>query len=106
MRILRHPLVTRDIRGIAEHVLDISGDPAAARRRLHQIDDLLRSIGEAPTSGARLSGALAGWRVRFGGPDQRLSVVFRTDVEAGTIYIALVAFGGRDWMGLARARQL
>jgi hypothetical protein len=49
---------------------------------------------------------LDGWLVRHGGTGQRLTIVFKPDVDAAQIYLALVAFGGRDWMRLASARQL
>ena len=107
MRQIRHPLVERDIIGIAEHIVDVTqGDFAAARRRLDQIDDLLHAISQNPTSGARLSGELDGWFVRFGGTDRKISIVFRPDVAQQVLFIALVAFGGRDWESLAERRRL
>lgn len=106
MRQIRHPFVDRDIIGIIDHILGVTdGDIAAARRRLDEIDVLLASIGETPTSGMRLSGDLTGWLVRHGGAGRRLTVVFRPDLDQGVLFIALVAFGGRDWMQLAEGRR-
>ena len=107
MRFIRHPFFERDLIGIVNHIVDVTdGDVAAASRRLDEIDALLQEISANPTSGARLSGKLDGWLVRHGGAGQRLTIVFKPDVDAGQVYLALVAFGGRDWMRLASARQV
>ena len=90
MRQIRHPLVDADIDGIVDHILDVSGDFDAAER---------------PLSGIRLDGALDGWLVRHGGRDLAITIVFRPDVEHDTLWIALVAFGGRNWLELAEGRR-
>ena len=106
MRFVRHPFFQRDLIGIVDHIVKVTdGDTAAALRRLDEVDTLLSAIVESPTSGVRLSGSLDGWLVRHGGAGHRLTIVFKPDVEAGTLYLALVAFGGKDWMKLASARQ-
>ena len=106
MRFVRHPFFERDLIGIVDHIVEVTqGDTGAALRRLDEVDALLRSIAENPTSGARLEGRLEGWLVRHGGSGHRLTIVFRTDVEVGQIYLALAAFGGRDWMKLASTRH-
>ena len=99
MRQIRHPLVRRDVMEIADHVLATTrGDLAAAERRLDEIDDLLRAIADNPASGVRLDGPLAGWLARHGGRGQMITVVFRSDLEARALYIAMIAFGGRNWL--------
>lgn len=106
IRQIRHPLVDRDVIGIVDHILSITdGNLVAARRRLDEIDDLLASIAETPRSGMRLSGDLEGWLVRHGGSGRRLTVVFRPNLDRDILFIALVAFGGRDWMRLAAGRR-
>ncbi len=106
MRQIRHPFVDRDLIGIVDHILDVTdGNVAAASRRLDEIDDLLAAIGANPFSGVRLSGDLDGWLVRHGGRGQRLTVVFRPEIERDVLFIALVAFGGRDWIRLASGRS-
>lgn len=106
MRFVRHPFFEQDLIGIVDHILDVTeGDTIVALRRLEQFEDLLESIRRNPTSGARLSGKLEGWLVRHGGSGHRLTVVFKPDVEAGIVFLALAAFGGRDWIKLASARQ-
>ena len=106
MHFVRHPFFERDLIGIVDHIVEITdGDIAAAGRRLDEIDTLLMAIASNPTSGVRLSGKLGAWRVRHGGAGHRLTIVFKPDLDAGQIYLAFVAFGGRDWMRLASARQ-
>ena len=92
--------------GIFDHVLETTqGDLAAAERRLDEIDDLLRAIADNPASGVRLDGALAGWLARHGGRGRMITVVFRADLEARLIHVALIAFGGRNWLDAATGRR-
>ncbi len=106
MRQIRHPLVERDIIGIVDHIFEITdGDIAAARSRLDEIDTLIDSIADNPTSGNRLDGALDGWLVRHGGRGYRLTVVFKFHIEKDALLIAMVAFGGRNWMKVAGTRD-
>jgi plasmid stabilization system protein ParE len=104
IRQVRHPLVRRDVIGIFEHVMESTqGDPDAAERRLDEIDVLLADIAADPASGVRLDGRLAGWLVRHG-RRQRITIVFRPDPRKELVHIALIAFGGRDWMAAAAGR--
>lgn len=106
MRLVQHPFVQRDLIGIADHIVDVTqGDTAAAECRLDEVDALLSAILETPLSGMRLRGKLEGWLVRHGGAGNRLTVVFRPDVEGATLYVALVAFGGKNWMEIAPTRS-
>lgn len=106
MRQIRHPLVRRDVMGIFDHVLGTTeGNLAAAERRLDEIDDLLQAIADNPASGLRLDGLLSGWLARHGGRGQMLTVVFQPDLEARLIRIALIAFGGRNWLYEAVSRR-
>ena len=106
MRQSKHPLVERDLVGIVEHIIDVTqGDFDAAARRLDEIDALIRDIAANPTSGMRLSGPLDGWLVRHGGRGHRLTIVFRADLARDVLQIALVAFGGQDWVSLGTERQ-
>ena len=107
MRLVRHPFFERDLIGIVDHIIEVTpGDTASVLRRLDEIDALLEAIAENPTSGVRLAGKLDGWLVRHGGSRHRLTIVFKPDIGAGRIYLALVAFGERDWMKLASVRRL
>ncbi|TRD16126.1 type II toxin-antitoxin system RelE/ParE family toxin [Palleronia caenipelagi] len=107
MRLLRHPLVERDLIGIADHIVETTeGDIAAAERRLDEVDALVADILSNPLSGTCLHGDLEGWLVRHGGRGHRLTIVFRTDVDAETLFMALIAFGGRNWTELAPMRSV
>lgn len=103
MRLVRHPLVARDIRALAEHILEVAGDPNSALRRLDEIDVLIAAIRENPDLGTRLDGPLVSWRVRHGGQDRALTVIYRP--EGDSLLIALVAFGGQDWLTLGAGRS-
>ena len=106
MRQVRHPLVEQDVAGIFEHVLSTTGgDLDAAERRLDEIDGLLATIAANPGSGMRLGPALPGWLVRHGGRGQRITIVFRSDLGRRLLYIALVAFGGRNWPNVVEDRR-
>ncbi len=106
MRQSKHPLVERDLVGIVEHIIDVTqGDFDAAARRLDEIDALIRDIAANPTSGMRLTGPLDGWLVRHGGRGHRLTIVFRADLARDVLQIALVAFGGQDWVSLGTERK-
>lgn len=105
MRVVRHPLVPRDVEGIVEHIIEVTGgDVDAAERRLDEIDGLLAAIALNPRSGIRLDGPLAGWLVRHGGRGQAITIVFRPDPARDLLEIALIAFGGRNWLDLAATR--
>lgn len=106
MRQIRHPLVARDLTALVDHIVIVTqGDFAAASRRLDEIDNLLHAITLSPGSGMRLAAPLDGWLVRHGGRGQRLTIVFRADPDKQLLYIALVAFGGQDWMATSADRS-
>lgn len=107
MRFIRHPFFERDLIGIVDHIVEgTDGDVAAASRRLNEGDALLEAIASNPNSGVRLNGKLDGWLVRHGGAGHRLTIVFKPDMDTEVIYLALLAFGSRDWIRLASARRV
>ncbi len=105
IRIERHPLVSRDLRELARHVAEVSGDPRAAEHRLDQVDALLADILLNPKSGTSLSAGLAGWRVRHGGTGRKITIVFRLTDPGDRLQIALVAFSGQNWLGTVPDRS-
>lgn len=106
MRQSKHPLVGRDLIGIVEHILEVTqGDFEAAERQLDEIDELRGAIAANPLSGIRLAGPLEGWMVRHGGRGHRLTIVFRREFEKDVLRIAVVAFGGQDWMSMGETRK-
>ena len=106
MRLIRHPLVKRDLTVLVDHIVETTqGDFAAASRRLDEVDDLLVDILENPLSGMRLAAPLEGWLVRHGGRGHRITIVFRAEPQQNALYIALVAFGAQDWFSDGVARR-
>lgn len=106
MRLIRHPLVDRDLTALVDHIVETTqGDFAAASRRLDEIDNLLVDILENPFSGMRLAAPLEGWLVRHGGRGHRITIVFRAEPEQNVLYIALVAFGAQDWFSDSVTRR-
>ena len=106
MRIVRHPLVDQDLAALVDHIIDVTGgDFDAAGRRLDEVDDLIADISANPMSGVRLAPPLDGWLVRHGGRGHRLTVVFRADLHKNCVFVALVAFGGQDWITESETRK-
>lgn len=105
MRIVPHPLLERDIVGMAEHIFSVSGDGAAARKRVLEVSDRIQAIAADPGLGAPLDGKLSGWHVRHGGQGRRITIVFRHDADVDAVYVALVAFGGQNWGAYAAQRS-
>lgn len=106
MRIIRHPLVDQDLSALVDHIVDVTGgDLEAAGKRLDEVDDLIANISANPMSGVRLAQPLDGWLVRHGGRSHRLTVVFRADLDQSRVLVALVAFGGQDWMTEGETRK-
>lgn len=106
MRVVRHPLVDQDLVALVDHIVDVTdGDYVAAGRRLDEVEDLLAAISANPLSGVRLGPPLDGWLVRHGGRGHRLTVVFRADLARDCLFVALVAFGGQDWMMEGEVRK-
>ena len=106
MRIVRHLLVDQDLAALVDHIVEVTrGDFDAAGRRLDEIDHLIADIAANPTSGVRLAPPLDGWLVRHGGRGHRLTVVFHADFNKNCVFVALVAFGGQDWMTEGETRK-
>jgi hypothetical protein len=106
MRVVRHPLVDQDLAALVDHIVEVTGgDFDAAGRRLDEVDDLIADILANQMSGVRLTPPLGGWLVRHGGRGQRLTVVFRADLAKACVFVALIAFGGQDWMTEGETRK-
>ncbi len=106
MRVFLHPLVPVDLAAMVDHILTVTqGDYAAAARRLDEVQHLLADIASNPASGVRLRGSLEGWLVRHGGAAYRLTIVFKADPARNALFVALITFGGRDWMSASETRR-
>ena len=98
MRLIRHPLINRDLSALVDHIVEMTqGGFAVTERRLDEVEILLAEIAANPLSGKRLAPPLDGWLVRHGGRGHRVTIVFTADPQRDALYIALVAFGGQDW---------
>lgn len=106
MRPIRRPLVGRDLIALVDHIAEATqGDFVTAERRLGEVDVMLADIAANPISDARLRDSLQGWLVLHGGRGQQFTIVFRADMGRDAIYVALVAFGGQDWMTTGMGRR-
>jgi plasmid stabilization system protein ParE len=107
MRLVRHPLVKRDLFELVDHIVETTkGDFAAASRRLDEVEALLTDIAANPGSGVRLAAPMDGWLVRHGGRGYRITIVFRADSQQGVLYVALIVFGGQDWLTAGATRKV
>ena len=95
-RVVIHPLVFDDVARLDRHGAEATGDPDAGKRRVVEIDALIRAIAEAPKLGPRLEGRLSAFRRRHGGADRRITIIYASDHENRILRIHLVAFGGQD----------
>lgn len=92
--------------GLVDNIIKTTqGNFAAAARRLDEIDAHLEEIAASPASGRRLSPPLDGWLVRHGGRGHRITIEFKASLELDALYIALVAFGGQDWIAEGETRK-
>ena len=99
-------MAKHDLLALLDHIIEtIQGDFAAAARRLDEIDALLEEIAANPASGMQLSPTLDGWLVRHGGRGHRITIVFKASLDLEALYIALVAFGGQDWIAEGETRK-
>lgn len=99
-------MVKHDLLALVDHIVETTqGDFAAATRRLDEIDALLEEIAANPASGMRLSPPLDGWLVRHEGRGHRIAIVFKSNLGLDALYIALVAFGGQDWIAEGSTRK-
>lgn len=106
MRVIRHPMVKHDLLSLVDHIVETTQcDFAAAARRLNEIEAHLEEIAANPAPGMRLSPPLDGWLVRHGGRGYRITIVIKPNLDLDALYIALVAFGGQDWIAEGNARK-
>ncbi len=93
-----------DIDSIQSHIVDVTGDPEMSRRRVREIDALVRRILDNPLSGTRLHGPLEGCLRRTGGRDNKIVIVFEPVVEENFVLFLLASFGGQNWSESAKDR--
>lgn len=97
---VRHPLVDQDLAALVDHIVEVTaGDFDAAGRRLDEVDDLIADVRRSlDATAGRMAGA-----PRRPRPSSYRRVPRRSRPER--VFVALVAFGGQDWMTEGETRK-
>lgn len=94
-RVLRHPLVDRDIARIAAYLLQFT-TPASVADKIAVLDLDVDALGDNPHRGSRRDEIHSGLRAI---PSAGNGVIaFEIDEEARVVRILSVTWGGADWM--------
>ena len=94
-RVLRHPLVDRDIARIAAYLLQFTTHASVADK-IAALDRDVDALGDNPHRGSRRDEIFSGLRAI---PSAGKGVVaFEIDEEARVVRILSVTWGGADWM--------
>ena len=101
-RIRFHPLVSRDLRVIAQWVLDYAG-PLAADRTLTTIERTIEGLAQTPHTGSIRNEIARGLRAIPAG--RKAVVAFTVDDKACEVFIHAVTYAGADWVARMPQRQ-
>lgn len=100
-RLRFHPLVERDLDGIAQWIIDHAGDEAADRT-LTEIERIIADLARLPHRGSIRDDIAPGLRAI---PAARRGVIaFTVHDEAAEVLIHAVTYGGADWVRQVRLR--
>ena len=100
-RVIRHPLVDRDIARIAAFLLEHT-TPGSVAGKIARLDSDASALGENPHRGTRRDEILPGLRAI---PSAGKGVIaFDVDDEARVVRILSVTWAGADWMGRVAGR--
>lgn len=100
-RVIRHPLVDRDIARIASFLLEYT-TPESVAGKIARLDSDASALGEDPHRGTRRDDILPGLRAI---PSACRGVIaFDVDDEARVVRILSVTWAGADWMGRVAGR--
>ena len=100
-RVIRHPLVDRDIARIAAFLLEYT-TPRSVADKVARIDSDTCALGQNPHRGSRRDDILPGLRAI---PSAGKGVIaFDVDEEARVVRILSVTWAGADWMGRVAGR--
>lgn len=101
-RLFRHPDVAGDLRAIADFIADYAG-PAVALRKLDEIEQSFRRLGNNPHIGSIRNEIYPGLRAI---PTARKGVIaFVVDDEAMAVYIVSITYAGADWFAIVANRM-
>ena len=94
-RVIRHPLVDRDIARIATYLLDFT-TPRSVADKIAALDSDVDALGENPHRGTRRDEILTGLRAI---PSSGKGVIaFEISEESRVVRILSITWGGADWM--------
>ncbi len=97
-----HPHVERDLKAIAQWIMDYAGTEAADRT-LIEIEQTIADLAHMPHKGSIRNEIAPGLRAIPAG--RKAVIAFMVDDEAGEIFIQAVTYGGADWAGRSRSRS-
>ena len=100
-RVLRHPRVADDLLAIARLVADYAG-PDSARRKIDEIEKVVRSLSATPHRGSLRDHITPGLRAIPAG--RRGVVVFVVDDARRHVRVLAISYGGADWARRAVSR--
>ena len=101
-RVIRHPLVDRDIARIAAFLLQFT-TPRSVADKIARIDSDAGALAENPHRGTRRDDILPGLRAI---PSAGKGVIaFDVNEESRVVRILSVTWAGADWMGAVAARR-
>ena len=101
-RVVRHPLVDRDIARVATFLLRRT-TPRSFARELAALNADVSSLGENPYRGTERNEILPGLRVIPGAGKGVIAFEVREDTR--TVRILCITWGGADWMGMIARRS-
>lgn len=101
-RVVRHPLVDRDIARVAAFLLRQT-TPRSVARRLAALDADVNSLGENPFRGTERNEIASGLRVIPSAGKGVIAFEVREDIR--TVRILSITWGGADWMSMIARRS-
>ena len=101
-RVVRHPLVDRDVARVATFLLQRT-TPRSVARKLGALDADVNALGENPYRGTERNEILSGLRAI---PSAGKGVIaFEVREDTRTVRILSISWGGADWMGMIARRS-
>ena len=102
-RVCFHPLVARDLKAIAQWIIDYAGSEVA-HRKLAEIEQEIPTLARTPHRGSIRDEIAPGLRAIPAG--RRAVIAFAVDDNAKEVLIHCVTYSGADWASRSRGRIL